>query len=419
MRITGAIVYDPANKVDGLRRDINISGGRITASGGRGETIDGSGCIAMAGGMDIHAHVISAGRYAWFRSGGRAFDSAKTVRAMLAQGITCFVEPGLPAKSAGLSDNIGGDIDFFLLLLETSCCSGEEADRFLARKYVGREGVELFLAEDAEPAVPPHIHLPHLGQPGSIRTLESFLEKLEGRRCHLSHVAYYIFDSLNDKLYPRPAEAASMLAEHPNVTFDLGPPVFGKALTLTADEELFGRISGKAEPEPTAGSPYLSAEYVFKKNRFYDAVFWLAGMELLLELKNLSQASLSIDFPSGGSVEGYPGIIARLMSKKARDDYARKLNPEAQAVSGLLSNGREYSFYETARITRTSPARALRLNDRGHLGHGAVADIVLYRPPRAGDLTGNEIERMFANPALVVKSGRILYRNGNPAEAVC
>jgi len=417
MRITGAVVYDPANEVDGLRRDIGISGNRITASDSGGETIDGSGCIAMAGGIDIHAHVISAGRYTGSPSGtaGRAFDFAKTVRAMLGQGITCFVEPGLPAKSAVLSNDIGSDIDFFLLLLETGRCAGEAGGRFLARKYVGREGVDLFLAGDDEPAVPPHIHLPDLGKPGSIRTLESFLEKLEGRRCHLSHVAYYIFDNLNNRLYPRPSEAASLLAEHPNVTFDLGPPVFGKALTLTADGELFGRISGEAEPEPPAGSPYLSAEYVFSKNRFHDSVFWLAGMELLLELGDLPRASLSIDYPSGGSVEGYPGIIARLMSKTARDDYARELNPEALAVSGLLSNGREYSFYETARITRTSPARALRRNDRGHLGLGAVADIVLYRPPRAGELTGNEIERMFANPALVVKSGRIIYRNGNPA----
>ncbi len=414
MRITGATVFDPANKVNGLRRDINVSGGRIAASGVEGETINGSGCIAMAGGMDIHAHVISAGRNAGLMGGGRAFDSAKTVRAMLAQGITCFVEPGLNAKSAALAENIGGDIDFFLLLLETGSCSEEEAERFLTRKYVGREGVELFLAEDDEPAVPPHIHLPDLGKPGNIRTLESFLEKLEGRRCHLSHVAYYIFDSLHGKLYPRPAEAASLLSEHPNVTFDLGPPVFGDALTLTADEELFGRITGTAESELPAGSPYLSAEYVFQKSRFHDAVFWLAGMELLLELRDLSQASLSIDFPSGGAIKGYPGIIARLMSKTARDDYARGLNPEAPAVSALLSNGREYSFFETAQITRTSPARALSLSDRGHLGNGAVADIVLYRPPQEGELTGNEIERMFARPALVVKSGRIIYRNDNP-----
>jgi len=404
MRITGAIVYDSANEVDPLRRDINISNGRIIASGGEGETIDGSGCIAMAGGMDIHAHVISAGRIS---------DSAQTVRAMLAQGITCFVEPGLSEKSAGLAENIGGDIDFFLLLLETGRCSGAEAKRFLTRKYVGSEGVKLFLAEDDEPAVPPHIHLPDLGKPGSIRTLESFLEKLEGRRCHLSHIAYYIFGSLNEKLYPRPAEAASLLSAHPNVTFDLGPPVFGAALTLTADKELFGRITGTAAPKLPPDSPYLSAEYVFQKSEFYDAVFWLAGMELLLELRELSRASLSIDFPSGGAIEGYPGIIAGLMSKKARDHYARELNPEALAISALLSNGREYSLYETAQITRTSPARALSLNDRGHLGVGAVADVVLYRPPRDGELTGEEIERMFANPALVVKSGRIIHSHAN------
>jgi formylmethanofuran dehydrogenase subunit A len=56
-------------------------------------------------------------------------------------------------------------------------------------------------------------------------------------------------------------------------------------------------------------------------------------------------------------------------------------------------------------MTRAAPARLLGLRDRGHLGAGAVADIALYRdaPNR---------EAMFATPAVVLKDGAVVARDG-------
>ncbi|HEX3149555.1 MAG TPA: formylmethanofuran dehydrogenase subunit A [Gemmataceae bacterium] len=62
LRITGGKVYDPANNVDGVVRDVCISGGKIVADvpGEGGRTIDARGMIVFPGGVDVHTHVAGA-----------------------------------------------------------------------------------------------------------------------------------------------------------------------------------------------------------------------------------------------------------------------------------------------------------------------------------------------------------------------
>jgi len=58
LRITGGTVYDPANGVDGVVRDVCIEGERIVADLPSGvPRLDARGMIVMPGGVDIHAHV--------------------------------------------------------------------------------------------------------------------------------------------------------------------------------------------------------------------------------------------------------------------------------------------------------------------------------------------------------------------------
>jgi len=61
LRIRGGTVYDPANGVDGIVRDICIDGGSIVASVSAAATVvDATGMIVMPGGVDIHSHVASS-----------------------------------------------------------------------------------------------------------------------------------------------------------------------------------------------------------------------------------------------------------------------------------------------------------------------------------------------------------------------
>ena len=57
LRITGGKVYDPANGIDGVVKDICIDDGRIVARADGGRTIDASGMIVFPGGVDVHTHV--------------------------------------------------------------------------------------------------------------------------------------------------------------------------------------------------------------------------------------------------------------------------------------------------------------------------------------------------------------------------
>src|SRR5688572_13168328 len=60
VRITGGRVYDPANSVDGVVKDVYIGDdGRIApdATGTAGQTIDATGMLVFPGGVDVHTHV--------------------------------------------------------------------------------------------------------------------------------------------------------------------------------------------------------------------------------------------------------------------------------------------------------------------------------------------------------------------------
>ena len=57
LRITGGTVYDPANGIDGVVKDICIDGGRVVANADGGRTIDATGMIVFPGGVDVHTHV--------------------------------------------------------------------------------------------------------------------------------------------------------------------------------------------------------------------------------------------------------------------------------------------------------------------------------------------------------------------------
>jgi formylmethanofuran dehydrogenase subunit A len=66
LRIVNARVYDPANGVDGVVRDLLIADGKMVDAFGPDvragdiKQIDGTGLIAMPGGVDIHCHIASS-----------------------------------------------------------------------------------------------------------------------------------------------------------------------------------------------------------------------------------------------------------------------------------------------------------------------------------------------------------------------
>jgi formylmethanofuran dehydrogenase subunit A len=74
-------------------------------------------------------------------------------------------------------------------------------------------------------------------------------------------------------------------------------------------------------------------------------------------------------------------------------------------MSNLPSLTREYSLYEIAIMTRAGAAKLIGLNNCGHLGAGAQADITVYTEQ-------DDKETMFAKPDYVFKNGELVVKNG-------
>lgn len=113
----------------------------------------------------------------------------------------------------------------------------------------------------------------------------------------------------------------------------------------------------------------------------------------------------STDHPNGGSFMSYPRLIRLLMDSEFRKQQMAQVNQKALDHTSLRDlQGREYSLYEIAIITRAGPARLLGLTAKGHLGVGADADITLYEED-------DDKEKMFAAPRYVIKDGELIVED--------
>jgi len=143
----------------------------------------------------------------------------------------------------------------------------------------------------------------------------------------------------------------------------------------------------------------------YRDQSFVNALQWAIGLEIFLSVRDPWRIFLTTDHPNGAPFTTYPHLIRLLADRAFRNEMFEKINPDARAASILGSLTREYSLYEIAIMTRAGPARTLGLADRGHLGAGAAADIVVYRDDA-------DRERMFATPEYVFKDGELIVRDG-------
>jgi formylmethanofuran dehydrogenase subunit A len=143
----------------------------------------------------------------------------------------------------------------------------------------------------------------------------------------------------------------------------------------------------------------------YRDSSFVNALQWAIGLELFLRMRDPWRVFLTTDHPNGAPFTSYPHLIRLLMDKSFRNEKLAAIHPDVAAHSELAGLDREYSLYEIAIMTRAGPARILGLDDRGHLGVGAAADLTVYReaPDR---------EAMFSTPEYVFKDGELVASDG-------
>lgn len=271
-----------------------------------------------------------------------------------------------------------------------------------------------------------HVHTNNLGQPGNCATTLETMECVEDLACenkpviHVTHCQFSAFKGEDWRTLESGAEEiANYVNCHSHVTLDMGQVIFADTTTMTADgpfqfglSELTGHkwVNHDVETETSSGI----VPFRYRRKSYVHATQWSIGLELALLIKDPWKIFMTTDHPNAGPFTYYPRIIAWLMSRKAREATMKRLNPRARSKSLLSSIDRELGFYELAIVTRAGQAKALGLENKGHLGIGADADVAIYNVnPEEIDPAAKykTVRRAFKHAAYTLKDGRIVVKN--------
>jgi formylmethanofuran dehydrogenase subunit A len=263
---------------------------------------------------------------------------------------------------------------------------------------------------------PVQLHLNDLGEPWSHTSAIESINGLDDTRAHLAHLQFHCYGGRGGFSSEARAVADAFNANK-NLTADIGQVVFGKTVTVTADERLGEKLDeitrGAGRRDNVGfGETCFHVPYEYRADSAVNAVQWACGLELALSIEDPSRIFITTDNPNGGPFTAYPRIIRLLMDKMFRDEELSKTHTEARQRTSLGGINRELDLYEIAQMTRSGPAKFLGIAGRkGNLQPGSDADITIYR-------NGGDIEEMFANPAWVIKSGEVIVKDGETVAKV-
>ena len=263
---------------------------------------------------------------------------------------------------------------------------------------------------------PLHVHCSNLGVAGNIRSTLATIRAADGHPIHLTHAQFHSYGSEGSKRFSSAAiELVKALADHPNVTIDVGQIMFGQTVTVSGDTMHQYQNTRFAKPrksvlidiECEAGCGAVPFRY--RDKQFVHSLQWAIGLELFLMVDDPSRVFLTTDHPNGAPFTSYPHLIRLLMDRSFRETALDEIHPDAAASSQLRGLTREYSLDEIAVMTRSAPAKLLGLTGMGTLERGSVADVVVYNDKL-------DREQMFKQPRMMIRRGkRVDFQSGESA----
>ncbi|APO78384.1 formylmethanofuran dehydrogenase subunit A (plasmid) [Rhizobium etli 8C-3] len=481
IRVAGGEVVDPVNGFPG-KRDVWIKDGFIIekpVSKRADKTYEVSGCVVMAGAIDIHSH-IGGGNVNTARlllpeqhaahlkrplhtplanAGWSTFNTGCLYAQM---GFTTVVEPAMSPTNAlhthmELADipiidkatlAILGNDDFLLSMIRDNASSAMIDDyvawtvstaRSLGVKVINagaaaafKENIRSFALDDVIPSYgvtsrkivetlqsavgrlgiphPLHVHANNLGIAGNAATAAETIRASQGQPIHLAHLQFYGYGTEGKRGFSsEAARLADLVNNTENVTIDVGQVMFGQTVTISSD--VTRQYSGMRTASPKKsilfdgdGNGGGIVPYRYRKD-YYGSLQWAVGLELFLLINDPWRVFFTTDHPNGAPFTAYPELFELLMRRDVRHAKMEELDHSALELTTLASISREYTLEEVAVMTRAAPAKLLGLDDRGHLGPGAIADIAVYRK-------GQDVQKMFRDAALVFKNGDLVVEDG-------
>ena len=273
-----------------------------------------------------------------------------------------------------------------------------------------------------------HLHCNNLGIPGNFETTIDTMDAVkdvkpkDGRKATV-HVVHVQFNALDGDNWMNVKSGASKVAKYvnanPHVTLDMGQAIFTDTTTMTGDgpwqfrlHNLTGNKWVNSDVEMEAGAGVVP--YTFREDNPANAVQWAIGLELALHIYDPWRVYMTTDHPNGGPFTFYPKVIAWLMSRKARTDTMLEINKAVMRRTTLANAYREYTFGEIATVTRAATARALGLEQKGHLGPGADGDVSVYDvdPTAWRPSMYEHLEKALRSAAYTIKGGEVVVKDG-------
>jgi len=267
-------------------------------------------------------------------------------------------------------------------------------------------------------AKPLHVHCNNLGAAGNFQTTLDTMGASDGIPMHLTHIQFHSYGAEGDKKFSSAAaEIAEAINTNKHITADVGQILFGQTVTASGDNMMQHLNAGFANPKKSvimdiecdAGCGVVPFKY--RDENYVNAMQWAIGLEIFLSVEDPWRVFLTTDHPNGAPFTSYPHLIRLLMDKSFRDEAFDKLNLDAQAMSNLKAIEREYSLYEIATMTRAGAAKLIGMDNQGHLGEGAAANITVYSEQA-------DKEAMFGKPDYVFKDGELVVKNGEVVKVV-
>lgn len=267
-------------------------------------------------------------------------------------------------------------------------------------------------------AKPLHVHCNNLGAAGNFQTTLDTMTASNGLPMHLTHIQFHSYGTEGDKKFSSAAaQIAEAINKNKNITADVGQILFNQTVTASGDSMMQHLNAKHANPKKSvimdiecdAGCGVLPFKY--RDQNYVNALQWAIGLEIFLSVEDPWRIFLTTDHPNGAPFTSYPHLIRLLMDKSFRNEAFAKLNLDAQSMSNLTSLDREYSLYDIAIMTRAGASKLIGMNERGHLGVGANADITVYTDQA-------DREAMFAKPNYVFKNGELVVKDGAVVKVV-
>lgn len=425
-------VFDPAQGWRGERRDLYLSGGRVSEPFQDPEVvIEAEGKAVLAGGVDPYCHLAHPGQalmrmFGALRSPeeiGRAYAEAGYVH--VHHPFVTLVTAASERRSLGLIPWVDKSYGVFLDLRDMGkAVRGNDRSQFSAearallhltgalclfvplpwlrhkqrhyiQKNIGPKKVLEFLSLIEDEGLAP---VALLWRPGLMDNEIPITSKF-----HLSGLAWglnseAVRERVNSFLdQGGSADLVAMCEDDPLgiVCAETGPPG-GVSVDTGVGSPIWFSVEG-ADPAGRGLRGEESGGATLDKTLHRDAWRFLA---LAPETWRLALCSST---PGCAAAGGLPKACAWLMSRQARP-------PEVDEAMG----GRVFGLYDIARLTRVEPARRLGLRDMGHLRVGARANVAVYEV-REG-MSAVELVRALSRCWCLIKDGVLVRKSGEFTE---